>query len=228
MTMGDLKYNLPFIFLTGVSIMRKLFLILLTVVELFRLETRCDMALPLARPIPQEVEDETPLDQPATLEFVTQVFAVYIDQNLLPSYKKGLDRKHYVYEIAKAAAEIEVNDFGMGCWILAIAKKESNFRIRANRRSTAKGLCQVIPKYHEKTLKAYNITKEDLLNSPTKSLQAGYAVLKTYFKRTPNDYTKAIFRYRGWGSKGLKFETCQAYFKEVESEYATLFMRVYT
>lgn len=138
----------------------------------------------------------------------------FIDADLLPSYKRGEARKKYIRAIAEEAAMIEVREPGMGFFVLAMARKESSFRLVGNRKSSAAGLCQVILRWHKATLAKGGITRKDLLENPAKSLRAGYLVLKSYHLRT-NDLLTAFYKYRGLGSKGITQDVCDKYFDDI-------------
>lgn len=143
-------------------------------------------------------------------EVLREVMTEFINDNLLKTYKKGEERDKYIKLIVEEALVIEDKDSGMGIFMLGLAKVESSFRLVGNKKSSAKGLCQVIPRWHTVTLKKANITEEDLLTSPRKSLRAGYLVFKGYL-RGGEDFKAAIRRYRGARNKKVGIERADHY-----------------
>lgn len=110
----------------------------------------------------------------------------------------GKPREKYASEIASAILKHTDGDIDLATWIASIMYVESSYRLTADPKvSTAKGLLQVIYRYHRWDLEKSGITREDLYTNPSKSVKAGIIVFKKYLKTEKGNYERATRRYRG-------------------------------
>ena len=79
--------------------------------------------------------------------------------------------------------------------VLAMMKNESTFNEKAVSREGARGLLQVIPKYHKDKLKGRN--PHDVVVS----IDAGIQVLKEYLADNGNNVRQALQKYSGGGGQ---------------------------
>ena len=79
--------------------------------------------------------------------------------------------------------------------VLAMMKNESTFNEKAVSREGARGLLQVIPKYHKDKLKGRN--PHDVVVS----IDAGIQVLKEYLADNGNNVRHALHKYSGGGGQ---------------------------
>jgi soluble lytic murein transglycosylase-like protein len=79
--------------------------------------------------------------------------------------------------------------------VLAMIKNESTFNEKAISREGARGLLQVIPKYHREKLRGRN--PHDI----TVSVDAGVQVLKEYLQDNSNNIRLALNKYSGGGGQ---------------------------
>lgn len=113
-----------------------------------------------------------------------------------------MNRNEYARAIAEALVS-HTRCIEDAFWVCGMAQTESSFRVWAKpnpkTRSSARGLLQVIVKYHEDVLRPLGISKDELSTDIDKSVQGGAAVFYKYLykrngeKRTYRDATK---RYR--------------------------------
>jgi soluble lytic murein transglycosylase-like protein len=95
--------------------------------------------------------------------------------------------------------------------ILALIAVESTFKERAVSRMGARGLMQVMPRFHPDTVK--EIGGSHQLFDPAKNIHAGSRVLVEYLNAHPGNLRRALLKYNG--SLGTR------------SSYADRVMRVY-
>lgn len=79
--------------------------------------------------------------------------------------------------------------------ILAIIAVESTFRERAVSRVGARGLMQVMPKYHPK--KVREIGGANALFDPKKNIYTGSKILVSYLAKSRGNLRRALLRYNG-------------------------------
>lgn len=79
--------------------------------------------------------------------------------------------------------------------ILAVIAVESTFRDRAVSRAGARGLMQVVPKWHPEQMRA--IGGPQALFDPRKNIHAGAHILARYLHLSRGDLRKALLRYNG-------------------------------
>lgn len=75
--------------------------------------------------------------------------------------------------------------------VIAVMRQESNFQANAKSFAGAKGLMQVIPKYHKDKLKGRDPFK------PKVSIEVGTAILQEYIKNAKGSLPKALRNYSG-------------------------------
>lgn len=79
--------------------------------------------------------------------------------------------------------------------ILAIIAVESTFRERAVSRAGARGLMQIVPKWHPEQIR--DIGGVQALFDPRKNIHAGTQILAKYLHLSSGDMRKALLRYNG-------------------------------
>ena len=110
-------------------------------------------------------------------------------------------------------------------WFIGMIQTESSFRITARpgkrSNSSARGLIQVIWRYHGKYLEKNGILREDLDSNIDKSIHAGILIFNQYlkYKSAKGDKLIALRYYR---SKSASEEEQQAYSRSVRSVVAKL------
>lgn len=135
---------------------------------------------------------------------VVRVIQNHIENNMLPTIQGfgKLNRREYARAIAEALVKF-TKDPNDAMWLCGMAQTESSYRIWAkppsSTNSSARGLLQVIFKYHSDILSPLGITKDNLSTDINMSVQGGVKVFYRYLydrkgnKRTYKDATK---RYR--------------------------------
>lgn len=89
------------------------------------------------------------------------------------------------------AAEYEIDPL----LVLAVAKNESGFRDKVTSSAGAKGMMQVIPKYHQDKLKKRDPYKISV------SIEVGTMIIKEYLNSANNNMRRALNKYSGGGGK---------------------------
>lgn len=79
--------------------------------------------------------------------------------------------------------------------VLAVAKNESGFRPKVTSTSGAKGLMQVIPRYHQDKLRKRDPYKISV------SIEVGTMIIKEYLNLANNNMRRALNKYSGGGGK---------------------------
>lgn len=155
-----------------------------------------------------------------------QVIRAHIDGFLLKSYRFGsMTREEYVTAIAEAVVK-HTQKPEDAFWMTGIIQTESSFRLSArpskSTNSSARGLTQVIMRYHGDVLGPANISREDLCTDIDKSVLGGVLVFNKYLRpRRGGERTRkeALRRYRSLSAS----ETEQlAYYKSVNSVFLKL------
>lgn len=108
-----------------------------------------------------------------------------------------------VYPVSRQHAEVVVSRaFSRGRQldlppelILAVIAVESTFRSRVVSSAGARGLMQVIPKWHPKTIA--EIGGAQALFDPIRNIDAGSTILVSYLGAHDGDMRKALLRYNG-------------------------------
>lgn len=96
--------------------------------------------------------------------------------------------------VKNAAIQSINNDIDMNL-ILALIKRESGFVHTAQSKYGAKGLMQVVPRWHRDKLKFKDPKQIDV------SIDVGTTILKDCLIAKGNDYTKALSCYSGYTTK---------------------------
>jgi soluble lytic murein transglycosylase-like protein len=79
--------------------------------------------------------------------------------------------------------------------VLAVIATESTFRADAVSRAGAKGLMQIIPRWHREKISA--IGGSDALFEPDKNILVGTQILREYLNRSRGNVRTALLRYNG-------------------------------
>ena len=114
-----------------------------------------------------------------------QVIANHIDAFMLKSFKGscGMNRHDYIKVIAETLVK-NAKTKEEAFWLCGMMQSESSFRIGARpgkkTNSSARGVLQVITKYHGDVLNPAKITKHDLETDIEKSVLGGVLVFHKY------------------------------------------------
>ncbi len=79
--------------------------------------------------------------------------------------------------------------------ILAVIAVESTFREQVVSRAGARGLMQIVPKWHPEKIR--EIGGPQALFDPAKNIRVGTRILVQYLDRSDGDLRKALLRYNG-------------------------------
>ncbi len=79
--------------------------------------------------------------------------------------------------------------------ILAVIAVESTFRAKAVSRAGARGLMQIMPRYHREKINAIGGTP--VLFNPTKNMHVGTQILNEYLALSRGNLNNALLRYNG-------------------------------
>lgn len=116
--------------------------------------------------------------------------------NFIKKYNPKLD----VAEAEKIVELVEIHSKSAGIdpdLTLSVIKVESTFKAKAVSKASAKGLMQVIPRYHPEVLsEAKLIFGTSNLFNPQVNIYVGVNVLRNYMNRSKN-LTNALLRYNG-------------------------------
>lgn len=134
------------------------------------------------------------------LDLVDKAFEDHIKSVLVRNKYQciGRSREEYAAELTSALLSHTKGNLKLATWLASMAYVESSYRLTADPKiSTAKGILQVIYKYHSAELSKAGITRTDLYTNPSKSILAGVLVFSRYLKIEHGDYVLATRRYRG-------------------------------
>lgn len=79
--------------------------------------------------------------------------------------------------------------------VLAVIATESTFRAKAVSRAGARGLMQVVPKWHRQKIKAVGGNRA--LFDPAKNIQVGTQILSEYIAMSRGNVRRGLLRYNG-------------------------------
>ena len=143
-----------------------------------------------------------------------KVIERHIDEFMLKSFNGacGMDRQSYISAIAEALMAY-AHDPEEAFWLAGMMQAESSYRLGArpgkSTNSSARGLLQVIVRWHQDVLSPVGITKELLASDVALSVQGGVLVFHKY--RFP---TRGPVRERSLEEATLRYRSLKASAKE--------------
>lgn len=129
---------------------------------------------------------------------------------VLEDYLQRIDREriaeHLARKYRKPGAEVErivsasyamTKEFGLSpLLLLAMAQKESSLKPYAMSSYGAKGLLQVVPRFHRDKLVRHGLAEEDLF-TVEHNMRIGAAVLTEYLQKADGNLELALVKYSG-------------------------------